>query len=173
MEQDSWSENQATGHIKQYVQRASGRGSQGIPALHRFPLSGIWNPVTAAPSAENRETERTERHGLSDKTMQKGNFLWGRAAGIESAHPELCQLSHGTEKPYRPSAAHHQGTDHDLGRGTAKTVERKRLDLAETATGNAATASSHRRITSFSGQQQRHLARLAERKQKRMGRDHR
>lgn len=34
-------------------------------------------------------------------------------------------------KPYRPSAAHHQGTDHDLGRGTAETVERKRPDLAK------------------------------------------
>lgn len=54
-----------------------------------------------------------------------------------------------------------------------KLLKEKRLDLAETATGNAATASSHRRITSLSEQQQRHLARLAERKQKRMGREHR
>lgn len=53
-----------------------------------------------------------------------------------------------------------------MGRGTAETVERKRPDLAKTATGDAATPSPHRRITSFSEQQQRHLARLAERKQK-------
>ena len=173
MEQDSWSENQTTGYIKQCIQRASGRGPQRIPAVHRFPLPGVRKPVTATPSAESRETGRTERYRLPDKIMQKGGFLWGRATGIENTYPKLCQLSYGTEKPYRPSAAHHQGTDHDLGRGTAETVERKRPDLAKTATGDAATPSPHRRITSFSEQQQRHLARLAERKQKGMGREYR
>lgn len=80
-----------------------------------------------------------------------------------------------TERKNRIAQAltHHQGTDHDLGRGTAETVERKRPDLAKTATGDAATPSPHRRITSFSEQQQRHLARLAERKQKGMGREYR
>ena len=121
--------------------------------------------------AEENVIELAKAQGIKLSPLSK--FYYEKKAGIENTYPKLCQLSYGTEKPYRPSAAHHQGTDHDLGRGTAETVERKRPDLAKTATGDAATPSPHRRITSFSGQQQRHLARLAERKQKRMGREHR
>lgn len=53
-----------------------------------------------------------------------------------------------------------------LGKRNSRNSWKKKTWLCKTATGDAATPSPHRRITSFSEQQQRHLARLAERKQK-------